>query len=229
MLIHGAWRTNNPIYWSTNGLAGQWYTAGGVATTGVVVASGTYTNQAGFVAPDFGGGISLFGGQVLWTPGGNMVIGDVTNQIVFNNSSPNFGTVVDSTEIVSNLMVLGGSSIPLNAANFVTNSCYGSMTSCVVGSTVTNSCGQRALFWLDLFSTGGTSVSGTNALYLIPGNAAITQLVEFVVCLPTQTSMKLGPIPLNPGDAIMSSNMVDSSGNGANNCTNVTGAWLIGL
>jgi hypothetical protein len=40
--------------------------------------------------------------------------------------------------------------------------------------------------------------------------------------------MKLGPIPLNPGDAIMSSNMVDSSGNGANNCTNVTGAWLIG-
>jgi hypothetical protein len=219
ILVRGAFSTNNPIYWSTNGLAGQWYTADGVATTGVVVASGTYTNQAGFVAPDFGGGISLFGGQVLWTPAGDMVIGGVTNQIVFNNSSPNF----------SNLIVLGGSSIPSNTAGFATNSCYGPISNYVVGSTVTNSCGQRALFWLDLFSAGDTPVPGTNALYVIHGDAGLTQLVELVVCSSAQTSIKLGPIPLNPGDAIMSSNLVDSSGNGANNCTNVTGAWLIGL
>jgi hypothetical protein len=231
ILIDAAFGTNNPIYWSTNGLAGQWYTADGVATTGVVVASGTYTNQAGFVAPDFGGGISLFGGQVLWTPGGNMVIGGVTNQIVFNNSSPNFGTVVDNTEIVSNLMVVSGASIPSNTAGFATNSCYGLISNYAVGSTVTNSCGQRALFWLNLSYPGGGSVSGTNALYLIPGNGVVTQLVELgqtVVDPASAISMKLGPIPLNPSDAIMSSNMVDSSGNGANNCTNVTGAWLIG-
>jgi len=223
--------STNAVYWSTNGLAGQWYTAGGVATTGVVVAGGTYTNQSGFVAPDFGGGISLFGGQVLWTPGGNMVIGGVTNQIVFNNSSPNFRTVVDNTEIVSNLIVVSVASIPSNTAGFATNSCYGRISNYVVGSTVTNNCGQRALFWLSLSYPGGGSVSGTNALYLIPGNGVVTQLVELgqsVVNPATAISMKLGPIPLSPGDAIMSSNMVDSSGNGANNCSNVTGAWLIG-
>jgi hypothetical protein len=231
--LAGIIETANAVEWTNN--AGIWAAPNGTPLT----VDGIHPNAAG----------SQLLMQAIWdapfmqaaqlsTPSmtagnyfvpANLVIGGVTNQIVLNNSSPTFGTVMDNTEIVSNLIVLSGASIPSNTANFVTNSCYGSISNYVLGSTITNSCGQRALFWLDLFSAGGTSVSGTNTLYLVPGNAVVTQLVELVVCSSAQTSMKLGPIPLNPGDAIMSSNMVDSSGNGANTCTNVTGAWLIGM